>query len=403
MTREWCTGIALMVLGVSACSAPEPELAGRGDHPSETGQALDLASDRPAAAAVGVLVTPPPTAPAHVGHATRQLWLFACSSDHQLQRRVRADRHAPWGEWTIESSIPCAGTPSASSWSVSPHDHVEVVYRSADNRLIELFYKGDQAVEELDLSAFSRFGNLASNCNPVIADLDDAGRVSIAVRNPLNQLFTLTAYRNAWHVQPMKGPNGAQAFAESTLVSWYSNHSAYLSATHDGMTQIFTRYTWRQSFRALNAPIVGQAGRGLVTFTERPTGVQAVTRDATGALVSSSVDRPWNFTQIADHSIVRSTVYLSSPYAHRAAKSAHGAAIALENANGAPLITGFDFCKRALSQPGNVGIASANALVSNPGAELEGENFVADADGRLFWWSGTSDAPFTSMGLSVIY
>ncbi len=391
-----------MMLAVPACSAPEPELAGRGDHPSESGQALDLPSDRPAAAAVGVLGAPAPTSPGHAARA-RQLWLFACSRDHRLQRRVRADRDARWGAWTVESSVPCAGTPSASSWSVSPHDHVEVVYRSSDNRLIELFYQGDQVAEELDLSTYSRFGSLASNCNPVIADLDDAGRVSIAVRNPLNQLFTFTAYRNTWHVQPMQGPKGAQAFAESTLVAWYSDRSAYVSATHDGATQVFKRYTWKQSFRAINTPIPGQAAHGLITFTERPTGVQAVARDANGALISSFIDRAWNFVPTPGQSLIQSTVYLSSPYAHRSAKSAHSAAVALEAASNEPIFMGFDSAKQPLAVAPNVHIASANALVTNAGTELEGENLVADADDQLLWWNGNVDAPFTPMDLRVVY
>jgi hypothetical protein len=411
MARESNTGIALglVVLGVAACSAPEqPEVAGRGEHPSASGQALDLRSDRPAAAAVGVLVDAALTDPGeHALRATQQLWLFACSSDHWLQRRVRPALQAKWGAWTVESGTPCAGTPSASAWSVSPHDTVEVVYRATDNRLIELSYEGEQAARELDLSAYTRFGALASNCNPVIADMGIGGRVSIAVRNPANQLFTLTALANAWRVQPVRGPNGAHVFAESTLVSWYSNQRALLSAVHDGVTQTFTRSTWAQGFRAFNGPVPSAASHGLISFAAFQGRVQAVGRDENGALVASPVDQAWSFTPAALGSLVQSTVYLGAPYVYRHADSGNTAAvgIALENADSAALLTGFDFFKRvgAATRSDNVRLASANALVVNPGAHLGSDNFVADADDQLLWWSGGSTRSFTPMGLAVSY
>src|SRR5882724_3737115 len=133
MVREFRIGIALGLLGLAACSAPEtePVVAGQGEHPSQAGQALDQRSDRPAAAAVGVLVDSLPLAAAeHELRATRQLWLFACNSEHQLLRSVRSDAHAAWSPWTVETTLACAGPPSASAWSESPHDSVEVVYRS---------------------------------------------------------------------------------------------------------------------------------------------------------------------------------------------------------------------------------------------------------------------------------
>jgi hypothetical protein len=383
-------------------------VAGRGEHPSETGQALDLRADRPAAAAVGVLVDAGPVAPAdHALRATRQLWLFACSSDHLLQRRVRVNKLAKWSDWSIESATPCAGSPSASAWAVSPRDTVEVVYRSTDSRLIELSYQGDQAARETDLSAATGFGKLASNCNPVIADMGDEQRVSIAVRNPENQLFALTAYKNAWHVQPARGANGGQVFAESTLVAWYSDRSALLSAVHDGVSQVFHRSTWKQGFRAFNAAIPGQASYGLITFSAYQGRVQAVGRGADGALLASPVGRQWTFAPAPARALVQSTMYLGAPFAYRAGEGANAAAlgIALDDPGRATFVTGLDFFQRSIPvlHVDNAHVASANALVANPGAELWGDNFVADAHDQLLYWSGGTDKRLTPMGLAVSY
>ncbi len=412
MSREFAMGIACVGLfaGLAACSAvdQDPQVAGRGGHPSESGQALDLRADRPAAAAVGVLVDSAPTAPAdHATRATRQLWLFACSSDHLLQRRVRANKLAKWSDWSVESATPCAGTPSASAWATSPRDSVEVVYRSTDNRLIELSYQADQAARETDLSAYTRFGQLASNCNPVIADMGNAQRVSIAVRNPANQLFALTAYDRAWHIQPARGPNGAQVFAESTLVAWYSNQSALLSAVHNGVAQTFQRSNWKQGFRAFNAPVPAEASHGLITFSAYQGHVQAVGRTADGALVASPLNGQWSFTPAPAQSLVQSTVYLAAPFAYGSANSPNTAAlgIALEDANRATFVTGFDFFQRAgvAAHAENAHLASANTLVANPGPELWGDNFVADANDQLLYWNGGADKRFTPMGLAVSY
>ena len=409
MTREFALGIACTWLlgGLAACSGvdQDPQLAGRGDHATESTQALDSQTDRQAAAAVGVLVDSAPTLAAdHALRATRQLWLFACSSDHILQRRVRADRHTPWGDWSVESATPCAGAPSASAWSVSPRDTVEVVYRSTDNRLIELTYSADQT-KETDLSAYTHFGNLASNCNPVIADMGNEQRVSIAVRNPANQLFTLTAYSGAWHVQPARGPNGAQVFAESTLVSWYSNQAALLSAVHNGVSQAFYRTSWKQGFRASSQPIPAEVSHGLITFGSYQGRVQAVGRTASGALVASPVEGQWRFVPAAAHSALDSTVYLSAPFSYRSATGTSTAALGVshENANGV-FVGGFEaFQRTAAPRIANAHIASANALVANPGPELWGDNFVADASGQLLYWSGGTDQRFTPMGLAVSY
>ena len=412
MTREFTLGIACVGLlgGLAACSAldQDPQVAGRGEHPSDSAQALDSRADRPAAAAVGVLVDTAPSAPAeHALRATRQLWLFACSSDHLLQRRVRADRQAKWTDWSVESATPCAGTPSAGAWSVAPRDTVEVVYRSTDNRLIELAYQGDQAARETDLSAYTRFGKLASNCNPVIADLGNEQRVSIAVRNPANQLFALTAYDRAWHIQPARGADGAQVFAESTLVAFYSNQKALLSAVHNGVSQTFHRSTWKQGFRAFNGPVPAEASHGLITFSTYQGRLQAVGRTATGALVTSPIDGQWAFAPAPVRSPVQSTVYLGASFAYHNGDSPNTAAlgIALEDANRAAFVTGFNSFQQ-VSPPAhadNARIASANTLVTNPGPELWGDNFVADANDQLLYWSGGTDQRFTPMGLAVSY
>jgi hypothetical protein len=412
MTRESCLAIALGLglLALAACSAPEsePAVAGRSEHPSQLGQALDLRSDRPAAAAVGVLVDSVPTAAQdHELRATRQLWLFACNSEHQLVRSVRPDQRAKWGAWTIEAGAACAGPPSASAWSESPHDSVEVVYRSTDNHLIELSYNGGLAAYELDLSEYTHFGDLANNCNPVIADMGTQSRVSVAVRNPSNQLFTLTAYGSVWHLQPAKGRNGSQVFAESTLVSWYSDRRALLSAVHNGVSQTFNRYTWKQGFRAFNAPVPSEVTHGLITFTSYQGRVQALGRDARGTLVASPVDQSWSFLPAPVRAPVQSTVYLGAPFAYRAGQSANAAAvgIALGSANSAAFVSGFDFFRPtvAAAPSNNVRVASANAVVANPGTELWGDNFVADGEDQLLWWSGASDRTFTPMGLTVSY
>jgi hypothetical protein len=48
-------------------------------------------------------------------------------------------------------------------------------------------------------------------------------------------------------------------------------------------------------------------------------------------------------------------------------------------------------------------VASANAVVANPGSELWADNFVADADDQLLWWNGSSSHTSTPMGQTVLY
>lgn len=283
---------------------------------------------------------------------------------------------------------------------------MEVVFRSTDNHLIELSYNAGLSANELDLSVFTRFGALANNSNPVIADMGTQSRVSVAVRNPNNQLFALTVYGNAWHVQPARGANGAQVFAESTLVSWYSDKRALLSAVHNGAAQTFNRFSWKQGFRAFNAPVPAEASHGLITFTTFQGRVQALGRDAQGALVSSDVDRSWSFVPAPGHSLLQSTVSLGAPYAYLAGQGRQAAAvgIALGSSSAPAFVSGFDFRKPiALAANDTTRVASANAVVANPGSELWGDNFVADSDGQLLWWSGGGDRKFAPLGLTVLY
>jgi hypothetical protein len=280
------------------------------------------------------------------------------------------------------------------------------VFRSTDNHLIELSYNAGLSANELDLSVFTRFGALANNSNPVIADMGTQSRVSVAVRTPNNQLFALTAYANAWHVQPARGANGAQVFAESTLVSWYSDKRALLSAVHNGVAQTFNRFSWKQGFRAFNAPVPSEASHGLITFTTHQGRVQALGRDAHGALLSSDVDRSWSFLPAPAHSLLQSTVSLGAPYAYLAGQGIQAAAvgIALGSTSAPAFVSGFDFQKPvALPANDTTRVASANAVVANPGSELWGDNFVADSDDQLLWWSGSGDRKLAPLGLRVLY
>jgi hypothetical protein len=135
--------------------------------------------------------------------------------------------------------------------------------------------------------------------------------------------------------------------------------------------------------------------------------MQVLGRDARGMLVSSPVDQSWSFTPAPVRSLLQSTVYLGAPYEYRAGQSANAAAvgIALAGSNNAAFVSGFDFLKPsvAVAPSDDTRVASANAVVANPGSELWGDNFVADTDDQLLCWSGGADRTFTALGQTVLY
>lgn len=397
LVMERTTWVRTVPLAMAvACGAPDQaERAGKASGKEEAGhviQSLESYWDRQPAAAVTV-IRHPTTFPDN-----SQLWVFACSSSGQLMRRVKTDfrTNSFQDDWTVEASAPCASVPSAGAWSRSPQDQVEVVYRSTSNQLIEVFYDETGNREELNLSDYLNFGEIAGA--PVIADMDDEeGNLSVVVRNASNHLYTLSVFANAWHTYPVVSPWGTGPMqADGTLVGWYSNTKGFLSASFQNVYRTYRHPAWNTGFKEFNAPVPSNLTQGVVTFAPRGTQVIAVARDSTtGKLYYSDTSTAWNFIPVpATPSQTGNTVYLGAPYSYFYGN---------DNLNGT-----IAFCREATAFGGNFELTafeqqhignpkeilfgsstvnSANAMVANPAGLYSTEVFYADQGSNLMWYS----------------
>jgi hypothetical protein len=276
----------------------------------EASQQLEQFIDRPAVAAVGVM-----------GQTGRDLWLFACKSNHTLFRQVYTGATQVFGPWVQASSVPCAGVPTAGAWQHLPTDHVEVFYRSTAGDLIEVGYGDDGVGGEANLSIL--IGSLGHiNGDPVIADMGRDTTVAVAVRDAGNFLTTVS-FRNriGWVKQLVTNWSGVPVHADGLLTALYTPYQTYLSSSLNGVYRVFTRTVWNNPYLAINSTISNP--RGVLTFTApTPTSMLVIGRDGsdriTKSWVADGVD--WNFT-LANRVSVLSTPHMGASWSYDAART----------------------------------------------------------------------------------
>ena len=383
-------GLFVLVVASAGCGdADTGEASSREPEVGQIAERLESIWDRQPAGVVAVMRDPRDRNP-----DTSQLWVFACSSTNQLMRRIKTNFRSNTfeGDWTVEADTPCATVPSVSAWSRSPQDQVEVVFRSTSNQLIEVFYDSNGARSELNLSDYLNFGAIAGA--PVIADMDDAlGNLSVVVRNPSNRLYTLSVFSNRWHVYPVTNASGGgPVLADGTLVGWYSDTKAYLSATDNGTYRTYRHPAWNTGFRQFNAALPSNLNLGVVTFAPRGSQVIAVARDATGRLFYSPTNAAWNFIPVPSNPIRTSTtVYLGAPYSYFYGNNTTNGALAycrMANQAASAEFDAFELLSSG-NQPETIGVTmySADSMVVNPASLYWNDVFYADEQQNLHWFS----------------
>jgi hypothetical protein len=413
MGREmgWAAGMwfALAMLGCSAETSNEiAEFnAGSDDlHVGETSQALEQFVDRPAVAAIGVGI-----GVGGGGAQTRELWLFACKTDNVLYRRVKPDHSTDWQPtWTVASSIPCGGVPTASAWNALPQDEVEVFYRSTAGHLIEVFYGTDGSTQEVDLSVGLGLGGI--NGHPVVADMGTNHRLSVAVRDTSNRLKTLTFTPDlGWVIQSATNSAGQQVHADGLLTAMYTSQLSYLSSSLSGTYRVFTRAAWTAPYVAINSTIPN--ARGVLTFAY-PAGspLLVIGRDDFDRVTKSPIvpGQPWSFT-LANSQKVASTPYMGASWSYDAAR------VHFQNTGIACLLRSGDCEVTTLWSLFNTqtvthiypttGLRSAGTKPVNAGQFMSEYVFFASNNYRIHWVnmqsSEASFVPnFVDMGINVL-
>jgi hypothetical protein len=303
-----CLGLGLALSSLH-CGAPDDaqpsleDLSGE-DKPGTAAEAINESiMDRPVSAAVDRWV-----------NWEKQTWLFACTSDNVMKRRVRTS--AGWGSWwTVNTSFPCATTPTVSIWDGGPTETIAVYWRSTSNKLIAAFY-GPHGNFVADLSTWTGFGSIAGR-PLVVSSINLSGaaeRTSVAVQKPNREVYTFDYYQGAWQVRPVKRSSGATALAYSNSSSFTSYNAmtlagSYLSFhTDSSYHRVFTRSSWHNSYTEhAYVDVSASYMEGVLGFSNSPTacpqgpclmmnaGVNYVSHH-TGLATGGNLTRNWNLT-----------------------------------------------------------------------------------------------------------
>jgi hypothetical protein len=398
----WAAGCLWVATTLLACTtetsgdSEEPDVPSGESNLGKVSQALNEFLERPAVAAVGVGVN---------GGVGREMWVFACASDHILYRRVKPSSTSNWQtNWTQAAATPCAGVPTAGAGSALPQDDVEVFYRSTTGKLIELYYRPNGTSVETDLSAELGLGTLLGN--PVIAKLSTSGAVAVAYRNLLNQLKTVSwTPAGGWSFQPVMD-SGAAAFADGTITAMYTPRLTYLAASSGGLRRVFSRNNWEVPYARINTSI---SAPGVLTFAApTQTTMLVLNRDGSNRVIKSDVvpGQAWNFT-IANGRTVLATPYMGGAWSYDGARSYtndRGVSTA-DNASGPfTALWGLDNSQASTYiSPGKY-IRSGGTRPVNPGSSMDHYAFYADESLRVQWvtLAVPMSASFSDMGINVV-
>lgn len=290
--RVWATFVAAAALGCTMQTGDGADASGEPDESSlgEQSSALDASYDRPAAAAVGVLLN---------GGTIREMWVFVCNSDNVLRRKRKASWSSSYGSWETVTTTPCSGVPTAGAGQATPKDDVEVFFRSTSGKLIEIYYKSNGTIVERDLSTQLGLGNI--NGNPVITNMSTFGHYSVAYRkNPSNWLMTLTYIpgtkpTSGWHVQTTAADNGVGK-GHGQLTAFYTPSQTYLAAGYYDRWRVYTRSSYTEAYTQINAPLDNVPS--VLTFAPpTETTMHLVNRDSNNRVIKSDIvaGQPWAF------------------------------------------------------------------------------------------------------------
>jgi hypothetical protein len=406
-----CVWIATAVLGCTAETSGEiaedtfaPNgVASDDSNLGEVSQTLEQFVDRPAVAAVGVGATE--------SNNIVQMWVFACKSNNTLWRRVKPSWTSSWDPWTQVSSTPCSGVPTAGAWDTSLYDTVEVFYRSTEGKLIEIYYRADGTVAEVDLSA--RLGLGTINGNPVIADMGGGANpaLAVAVRDASNRLKTLS-WRGStgWVIQSAVNAAGSQIHADGLLTAIYTPQLTYLSSSLNGTYRVLSRTKWADPYVGINATI--PSSRGVLTFTApTPDTALVINRDGADRVTKSAIvaGQAWNFT-LANDTDVKATPYMGYSNSYAGARGlGHDRGIGCRLVAGECEVTtlwGLNDTQTVTYVYVGSDLNSAGTRAVNPGSRMDDYVFFAGANMRLQWanlWSETQfNGAFEDLGLTVL-
>jgi hypothetical protein len=369
----------------------------------EVRQSLEQFVDRPAVAAVGVGTTE--------SNNIQQMWVFACKSNNTLWRRVKPSWSSDWEAWTQVSSTPCSGVPTAGAWDATTTDPVEVFFRSTEGKLIELYFRSNGTVAEVDLSAHLGLGTI--NGNPVIADMGGSpSRVAVAYRDASNRLRTLS-WQSAtdWVIQSAVNADGWQIYADGLLTAIYTPGQTYLSSSLNGTYRVLSRTKWIRPYVGINATIPNS--RGVLTFAA-PTIDTAlvINRNGSDRVTKSAVvaGQAWNFT-LANSTVVKATPYMGYSYSYLDAGGSSGQdrGLGCQLAAGECEVTtlwGLNDTQTSTYIYAQRDLNSAGTRPVNPHSRMENYVFYAGANYRLYWanlWSENGfGGAFHDLGLTVL-
>jgi hypothetical protein len=211
-----------------------------------TGEA-ETVFDRPVAAPVQVLNFAP-------GHGF-EVWVFACGADHLMRESTQPDNGSltPQSPWTVVSNIPCASSPTATTYPSTPQDEIDLFYRSTSNHLIEVSFDNTGSSQVFDISTYAGLGNITGT--PAISFvLRDASAVSVIVKQETTNIvydwdwvvYPQGVYPHGWSSHPVTSrpwspadfKDGPTVTTTGTVFSAYqlSGNSAYVAFKTNSQT-----------------------------------------------------------------------------------------------------------------------------------------------------------------------
>lgn len=219
-----------------------------------TGEVND-SSNGTASQALGVSAFDiPPAAAAYVKvNNVKQLWVFICDVNKNLQRRRTVDN--VWQPWEqVDTGCDSQSTPTIGTWPGTKTDTVMVYFRSTSSKLYEVTYGTNGASTLRNISSSSGVGNIVGS--PVVVGTTASPAIGVAVRkSATNELVTLDWYSGSWHVHPVGGASSPVKTTAPVFAFYDFSSKDYLTVQVSSIRHaVYSRNSFADSYRIKKGP-----------------------------------------------------------------------------------------------------------------------------------------------------
>jgi hypothetical protein len=398
----WHFTLALAALTL-ACSAEGASPLEEENVQGKTQAITEQPWDRPAASAATITKS-----------RVRGIWLFACDSANQLQRRISPVAGGEWNAWEVIDTG-CASTPAVGRWPGTPVQRAFVYYRSTSNRLYEAAFDTSGNLASItDLSAASGVGKITGH--PVYLGSNGPNtRRGVAVKQlNTNKLYSIDFFSGTWTAHAVLNADGTQVAPENSVRASYAVELPYYLSVRVTPTghKIYARSTFADNFRQTNTQVtvspeiagsvsIGGTQLGDPDFGDRNecgNGVGCAFAKLTGERnlyyaplnASTFAWKPWGLQPGTDPDLDGTPVFSPSDTQLAVARTFRGHGLAYLR-----VMEGFPFVFETPTR-----VQSAPSMMDSDSGPSQGRlSFYSDVSNELYLSVGSV---FTDMGLQVL-